>query len=110
MYLLPLLCVAAVCAQAQKTHTVSDFVINRNRPFVYLKIDHVGPGEPRSEDEPDTRVWFRLTNNCKVPIIVYTFGVPEGSPEYEQGVMYKVVANPPIFGRVVAKFKYAQPK
>jgi hypothetical protein len=98
MYLLPLLCVATVCAQTQKTHAVVDFVINRNRPFVYLKIDHVGQGEPRSEDEPDTRVWLRLTNNCRVPIIVRTFGVPEGSPKYEQGVMYEVVANPPVFG------------
>jgi|SRR6266850_1145926 len=109
MYLLPLLCVAAVCAQTQKTYTVSDFVINRNRPFVYLKIDHVGQGEPRSEDEPDTRVWFQLTNNCKVPIIVRTFGVPEGSPKYEQGVMYEVVANPPIFGQMIANFKSGQP-
>lgn len=100
MYLLPLLSAAAVCAQTQKTHASSDFVINRSRPFVYLKTDHVGQGEPRSEDEPGLRVWLRLVNNCRVPIIVHTFGVPEGSPRYEQGVMYEVVANPPVFGGV----------
>jgi len=94
--LLTLLCAGAVCAQTQKAHTPTDFVINRNRPFVYLKIDHVGQGEPRSEDEPALRVWLRLVNNCRVPIIVRTFGVPEGSPKYEQGVMYEVIANPPV--------------
>ena len=98
MCLLTLLCVGAVSAQMRKPRTFSDFVINPNRPFVYVKIDHVGQGEPRSEDEPPLRVWLRLVNNYRVPIIVHTFGVPEGSPTYEQGVMYKVVANPPVFG------------
>ena len=101
IYLLTLLSVGILSAQTQKTtHAVNDFVIDRNRPFVYLKLDHIADGEPRTEDEPVLRVWLRLVNNCRVPIIVHTFGVPEGSPKYEQGVMYEVVANPPVFGEM----------
>jgi len=109
IFLLTPLCVGALCAQTQKTtQAVNDFVIIRNRPFVYLKFDHIGQGEPRSEDEPASRIWLRLINNCRVPIIVHTFGVPEGSPKFEQGVMYKVVANPPVLGMVIEGFKTGQ--
>jgi len=109
IYLLFMLCAAVVGAQTEKNHRVSDFVINPNLPFVYLKIDHVGPGEPRNDDESNMRVWLQLINNCRVPIIVHTFGVPEGSPEYEQGVMYEVVANPPVFGAMVMHFPAGRP-
>jgi hypothetical protein len=67
------------------------FLIDPNRPYVYLKFDHTGKGIPRSESEPTSRIWLRLVNNCHVPIIVSTFGIPKGSPKYEAGVMDKVV-------------------
>ena len=80
-------------AQAQKPQTLNSFVIDTNRPYVYLKFDHLGQGVPRNEDEPSQRLWFRFVNNSKVPIVIDTFGVPEGSPKDECGVMDKVVRN-----------------
>jgi hypothetical protein len=71
------------------------FVIDPNRPYVYLKFDHIGNGIQREEDEPTSRIWLRLTNNCRLPITVRTFGVPDGSPKDEQGVMDIIVAIEP---------------
>lgn len=69
------------------------FVIEPNKPFVYMKFDHMGQGVPFAEGEPVLRVWFRLVNNCRVPITVRTFGPPDGSPREETGVMYDIVAT-----------------
>jgi hypothetical protein len=51
----------------------------------------MGTGIRRDEGEPSSRIWLRLVNNCRVPIIVSTFGVPHGSPKGEIGVMDEVV-------------------
>jgi len=75
-------------------------VIDPNRFYVYLKFDHIGKGIQRSPDEPNSRIWFLFANNCRVPIVVSTFGVPDGALSDEQGVMDDVVANAlvgPIF-------------
>jgi len=85
------LLLATSCAFAQSVGTMEKFLIDPNRPYVYLKFDHIGKGIPRSEREPTSRIWLRLVNNCHVPIIVSTFGIPEGSPKYEAGVMDKIV-------------------
>lgn len=82
--------------EGRKIDGTKNFKIDPNRPWVYLQFDHIGSGMPRSENEPATRIWLRLTNNCRVPIIVRTFGVPKGGPPDEQGVMDEVVANPSI--------------
>lgn len=77
------------------------FVIDASRPYVYLVTEHIGTREPRREGEPKRGIWFWLVNNCKVPIIVSTFGVPPGSPEAEIGVMDDVVSNPrPVLSMV----------
>ncbi len=91
-----LLCSASLRLPAQSTAT--GFVIDPNRPYVYLKFDHIGPGIPRWEGEPSERIWLRLTNNCRIPVIVYTYPAPDGSPKEEQGVMDRVVANTEIWG------------
>ena len=78
-------------ASGQGAGSATTFVIDPNRPFVYLRFDHMGPGIRRSEGEPSSRIWLRLVNNCRVPIIVSTFGVPDGSPKGEIGVMDEVV-------------------
>lgn len=70
------------------------FILNRERPFIYLQFDHVGKGARFNENEPPYRIWFRLVNNCRVPIVIRTFGVPEGSLVGEVGLLHNVIANP----------------
>lgn len=86
-----LLLLATLGTLGQTADTVSSFVIDPNRPYVYLRFDHVGVGIRRNEGEPTSRIWLRLVNNCRVPITVSSFGVPDGSPEGETGVMDEVV-------------------
>jgi hypothetical protein len=87
---------ASVPLNSQKASSPTRFVIDTNREFVYLKFDHMGKGIRRGEDEPDTRLWLRFVNNCNVPVNLRTFGVPEGSPRYEIGVMDEVVEDKPF--------------
>lgn len=90
--------------EAQKTGPAKQFVIDENRPFVYIKFDHVGPGIRWSEEEPSTRIWLHLENNCRIPIQVIANGVPDGSPKDEVGIQHKVVPNPPLRGLVTYSF------
>lgn len=99
--LLPVLCFLEAPALSQTTQARSKFLINADHPFVYVKFDHIGPGIPRSEDEPNLRIWLRLTNNCRIPILVRANGVPDESPKDEVGVQYAVVPNPEVEGAVV---------
>jgi len=98
--------------QAQKGGDRISFVINPNRPFSYLKFDHIGNGIQRSESEPTLRIWLLLTNNCRLPITINTYGVPDGSPKDEQGVMDRIIAiEPPrviVYG--ITRDGTAQPK
>src|ERR1700688_3413551 len=63
--------------QSQKSGNRNSFVINPNRPYVYLKFDHIGKGIQRWESEPTSRIWLLLTNNCRLPITVNTYGLPD---------------------------------
>jgi hypothetical protein len=96
----PLLCVVSTTLLAQSTKTNNSFLIDVNRPFVYVKFDHIGRGAPRSADEPNSRIWLRLTNNCRIPILVRANGVPDESPKDEVGLEWRVVPNPTIQGMV----------
>lgn len=89
------LCFATPQSQAQNNDKRRSFVIDLNRSYVYLKFNRIGKGPRRWDEEPDSRIWFQLVNNCRVPIIVETYAVPEGSPKDEQGVMDRIVANEP---------------
>jgi len=71
-----------------------EFLVNKERPFVYLQFDHVGK-EPRFNENEPYRIWLRLVNNCRVPIVIRTSGVPDGSPAGEVGLLHNVVADPP---------------
>jgi len=82
----------------QNSAPPTPFVIDQNRPYVYLRFDHMSAGERFSDDEPPKRVWFRFVNNCGVGVVLRTFGVPEGSPKDEVGVMHNVVKDVPKFG------------
>jgi hypothetical protein len=85
--------VAATCVVAQVNPRSDSFVLDPNRPFVYLKFDHFGPGATWGDDEVPFRIWFRLVNNCKIPIKIRTFGGPDGA----LGVMDRVVEDEKIF-------------
>jgi hypothetical protein len=79
--------------------SLSNFLLDETKPYVYLEFDHVGPREPSRADEPHTGLWLRLHNNCIVPIIVNTFGTPPSSDPREMRVLDNVVRNPdPAWG------------
>jgi hypothetical protein len=65
-----------VCANAQQNP--SDFVLDSSNPYVYLKLDHVGPRKPALKGEPSVGVWIRIVNNCRIPILVQTIGTDSG--------------------------------
>jgi hypothetical protein len=100
-FILIAFCAAKAQAQPESENIAEQFIVNRERAFTYLQFDHVGKGPRRSEDEPAYRIWFRLVNNCRVPIVIRTSGVPDGSPAGEVGIFHKVVANPPTYGVAV---------
>lgn len=89
-------CIPLSLLQAQKGQDTSSFLRDQNRPFVYLKFDHIGVGVHRAADEPTTRIWFQFVNNCTVPIRLRVYGVPNGSLPGEVGVMDDVVRDRPI--------------
>jgi hypothetical protein len=88
---------------AQSVASRGSFVIDPNRPYVYLKFEHIGPGIPRNESEPKTRIWLRVMNNSAMTIVVRENGTPDGSPRDERQIMYEVVptAEPMRFDAVV---------
>jgi hypothetical protein len=89
--------------KSQTSASPIPFVLDQNRPYVYLLFDHMGAGERFSDDEPPQRVWFRFVNNCGAGVVLRTFGVPEGSPKDEVGMMHDVVKDVPKFGVIHVK-------
>jgi hypothetical protein len=92
------LCVLSLCSALPASRAqapAGDFAIDPNRPYVYLKFDHIGNGIQREAAEPTSRIWLRLTNNCRLPITVRTTDVPDGSPKDEHGVMDIIVPIEP---------------
>lgn len=96
-----ILAIAVLCSptsmwgqsKAQTSSPLTRFVIDVNRPYVYLRYDHMGKGVKFSEDEPTQRVWLRFVNNCSVAIVLRTFGAPDGSLKDEVGVFHDVVED-----------------
>ncbi len=70
------------------------FVIDQSKPYVYLKFDHIGPREPLGKGENNTGLWLRVVNNCRIPIVFRS----EGMPNDEPGVVLEdeVVAEEPM--------------
>ena len=98
----PVLLIALSVAEAQtqpaNVNIAEQFIFNKERSFVYLQFDHIGKRPRRNDSEPASRIWFRFVNNCRVPIVIRTSGVPDDSPVGEAGLFHKVVANPPYSG------------
>jgi hypothetical protein len=71
-----LLMLSQVGGMAQKNP--NDFVLDSSNPYVYLKLDRVGPRKPAVAGEPTTGLWIRIVNNCRVPILVQTIKTDAG--------------------------------
>jgi hypothetical protein len=65
------------------------FALDKSKPYVYLKFDHVADRKPLSPDEVSKGLWLRLVNNCRLPIIVAVFN--PGTTDVGTGVFDEVV-------------------
>jgi hypothetical protein len=88
-----LLITVCLTAQAQGT-AVESFVIDKSKPYVYLQFDHVGPRKPIQSDEGSIGLWVRVVNNCRIPIVLQSFSMPQGVPGV--GLFDAVVENEPV--------------
>jgi hypothetical protein len=92
---LGLVCVAAglggIRLQAQSAPKSPNFLLEPNRPMVYLHVDHVGAGSPEEDGKTHLRVWVALQNNCTLPIRIRTYGAPAGDSSDSVGVMDVIV-------------------
>ncbi len=93
-----LLVVGVSNAQLKTAEPAQQFKIDQHRPYVYLEFDHIGEGVKFSEDEPSTRIWLRIINNCNMPIAVRTSGVPDGAVMGEVGILHDIVKDPEATG------------
>ena len=66
-----------------------DFALDRSKPFAYLNFDHLGPRKPLTESEPNVGIWIKIVNNCRVPLVVPTFGA---------GVLDQIIVMEPLSG------------
>ena len=66
----------AVCYGQEKP---SDFVLDHSKPWVFIRLDHIGPRAPASLGEGDVGLYLRLVNNCRLPIDVAAVGVIHSS-------------------------------
>jgi len=69
------------------------FVIDPLKPYVYLKFDHIGTRKPVRDGEGNSGLWLRIVNNCRIPIVLRSFSVPEGISGV--GLMDQVIENEP---------------
>jgi hypothetical protein len=70
-----------------KSQPNPDFRINPAKPFVYIEFSRVGPRKPFRRGEPESGLWLRLVNNCRLPIEVTKWG-SDADPEVEHEVVY----------------------
>ena len=74
----------------------SKFLLDANKPYVYLEVDHVGPRKPLRNDEPTMGIWLHLKNNCRLPIVVLAIGDQSGNSALS--LEDEVVPNAEVFG------------
>lgn len=65
------------------------FIIDPSKPYVYIKFYRLAERRPVSDTESRTGLWLRLTNNCRVPVIVRTFD--PGTEDQGVAVEYDVI-------------------
>jgi hypothetical protein len=90
--ILCLLMIMTLAARAQNLAT-NDFVVDKSKPYVYLRFDHVGPRKPVQDGEGNVGLWIRVVNNCRIPIVLQSFSMPPGTAGV--GIFDEVVENEP---------------
>lgn len=73
--------------QAQSAPGRTNFLLEPNRPMVYLHVDRVGTGSAEEDGKKHLRIWVTLQNNCALPIRIRTYGAPAGDASDSVGVM-----------------------
>ena len=77
---------AAICTVGQQG--TSTIVLDPSLAYVYLKFDHSSSASPQ-QTEGGSKLWLKIVNNSRVPILVPTSGSGSGGV----GVLYDVVPN-----------------
>jgi hypothetical protein len=85
---------AAQVGSSKERVDYSTFLIDANKPYVYLELDHIGPRKPLRNDEPNTGLWLHLKNNCKLPIVVLAIGERQVNPKEGMALQDEVVPEP----------------
>jgi hypothetical protein len=68
------------------------FVLDEDKPYVYLVFDHLGPRSPIEPGESPRGLWFKFVNNCRVPVTIGAFDPGTGEPGV--GMVHEVVPIP----------------
>jgi len=95
-------------AETKSAANGSTFLIDPSKPYVYIEVDHVGPRKPLRDSEPNTGLWLRLKNNCRVPIVVMVLGAPPNAGGELLSVADEVVPDPGPSGDVLGEIFAAQ--
>jgi hypothetical protein len=84
-------CLHLAVANVESQGLRDRFIIEPNRPAVYLHVEKIKMGAPEEDGKRHKRVWLELHNNCNLPIWVHTTGAPSGDSEDAVGVMDIIV-------------------
>ncbi len=84
-------CLNPLQTRAQPVPVRENFLLQTDRPMVYLHVDRVGEGSPEEDGKTHLRVWVTLHNNCALPIRIRTYGAPAGDASDSVGVMDTLV-------------------
>ena len=60
----------------------SGFVIDKSKPYVYLAFDHIGKGKAYFQGDDSERIYLRVVNNCRIPIVFRSANAPDADPGY----------------------------
>jgi hypothetical protein len=82
-----IVCTLVSRLEAQAAIDRNNFLIEANRPMVYLHVDHVGLGAREEDGKRHDRILLELHNNSLLPISVRTSGAPAGDSADATGVM-----------------------
>ena len=81
-------------SMAQAGDKSNQFLIDVNRPIVYLHVVREGPGSPVELGVRHERIWMEFHNNCVLPVEIKTYGADPADPPEAVGVMDQIVPNP----------------
>lgn len=80
----------------KKTPDPASFVLDRNKPFVYIEFLRIGKREPLREEEVSEGVWLKIVNNCRVSIEFMAYGGNGDEAIPNEEVVYDEYQGPVI--------------